>query len=615
MNNISLIHLSAFVIYVGMGVYGLRTGRKEALNRLFFALCMACAIWSIAIAFFLCAPSYQQAWLWFRLSSPGWALGPALILHFALVLSRRNLSVGRFLPYIAYIVGIIFTLRGMTVGVTSSRLALESYGWSAINSASGWYFAYTGYYLLCLAITVITVWRWGIKSSLQREKKQSVIIVVVTLLGTILGFFNESLLPLLGIQFPKIPAVLFLVWAVGMWLAISKYGFMSFNTATVAQEILSRIKDLVLLIDPHGNILQANQQALTLLGYTEEELVGQTFHSLLYEPGVIQGINQQIFVGGSNNKVELNYLTRNRELIPVQVLLSAISDKQGDLVGIVAIGHDMRQTNQAFESSEIVSQVAQKVAHQTSDLLKDSSLIKNETHQIYSGLEQVSASSQEITASMADLSILAERVKQQIDTSNQEIHKVTEKSQDASGQAEKSSNQAMELYRQSELELTRSIQEAQVVAEIAKVADTISSIANQTNLLALNAAIEAARAGEQGRGFAIVAQEVRQLAEESSNNAKRIQNVIYQVTTAVQGLSNNASSLLSFINRQVIPDYAFMVQMGNNHVQNMDRIKTLNFSFSEMVSELLVTCSQVAEAMETTSAVLAESTDRINKIA
>ncbi len=95
---------------------------------------------------------------------------------------------------------------------------------------------------------------------------------------------------------------------------------------------------------------------------------------------------------------------------------------------------------------------------------------------------------------------------------------------------------------------------AQVVAmlgerskEIGQIVETISGIAGQTNLLALNAAIEAARAGEQGRGFAVVAEEVRKLAEQSQDAAKKIAELIGDI----QGDTDRAVAAMNDGTREV----------------------------------------------------------------
>ncbi len=348
MNTVSLITFLAGILYVYLGYFGLKFDFRARLNQIFFLLCLACAWWAFCIAFMFPAADRSTAWLLLRLSSPGWCLGPPLILHFTIHLTTKEPSLRkRLLTLGIYIPGLVFTVIGLISGVTSKSLVHKSFGWDNIAANSSIeYWAYVVFYLLCVGISIIMVMYWGYHSNSRREKEQAKILSIFSFLGLLFASGSETFFPLIGItSLPKIPVVMWLFWAYGMWYAISRYRFLILTPEFATKAVVSSIADMMIMINSKGQILIANQSVLSLLGYRYAELIDQPASIIFANKSFLLNTLEQMSAGTlSSNKVELDYQSKSGEIIPVMLSCSALRDGFDELAGVVLVAQDLRPT-------------------------------------------------------------------------------------------------------------------------------------------------------------------------------------------------------------------------------------------------------------------------------
>lgn len=283
----------------------------------------------------------------------------------------------------------------------------------------------------------------------------------------------------------------------------------------------------------------------------------------------------------------------------------------------------------AVTMQSAVTEVIRKIVFETNNMNDDVLTSTKELDKLNERIEDISATTEEISASMEETVASIEEVNSAAVEAREAIKEISNKATEGKESAIAISTRAKELKvsaRNSQIEtmnvLTENkkvmevaIQKSKTVSQIELLSNAILEIANETNLLSLNASIEAARAGDAGKGFAVVADEIRKLAEASEATVSKIQHVTEEVIEAVSNLVNGSSSLLDFVDTNIMRDYKNLANTGRQYEEDASYIENMVTDLERLSDNSLESIEYMTNSIDAIAIGATENMGGVNNIA
>jgi diguanylate cyclase (GGDEF)-like protein/PAS domain S-box-containing protein len=336
-----------FIFYSILALYSLKQGLNDKLQVIAILADLALALWAFCYTFIYGAPTDETAFFWHRAGSIGWSMFPVFVCHLLLALTgSTGFLKKKWQLTLFYTLPIIILIKNLFSKTTCVALnfvpSLTNLGWAYHNEPSNaWTWVYILYLIIYIGGALYFVNRWQTASAYADEKKQGLFFIAVITLILILGQFTDIILPFFAPVLPPLSNILIAIFVIGFFFLADRYQMFKFSKIASSDIILNTIMDPVLLLDDRFEILKVNHATTMILGYPENQLIGNTIHLLFRDTEKIEHLLKLIAINKRLKYFEVDLLTSSGFMINTALSASVLEDRERGFNGIVLTFHDI----------------------------------------------------------------------------------------------------------------------------------------------------------------------------------------------------------------------------------------------------------------------------------